>query len=88
MSKRQEKPYAARIAAMSKPKLTAEIERLLHISVTTDSEDETHLRECIAEDEKRGGTCYPAAVEKLNASLGYRRTGPTSFDLRESHATT
>jgi hypothetical protein len=86
MPKRQEKPYAAQVAAMSKPKLTNEIERLVRLDLAGEDAEEC-LRICIAEDETRGNVCYIAAIERVNTGLGYRRTGPTSFDLRETPLT-
>jgi hypothetical protein len=84
MNKRQEKPYAAHVAALSKPKLIAEIGGLLQASLSDDASVEDKITICIAEDDRRGGTCYPKAVEQFNQALGYREVAPGQFDLRET----
>lgn len=83
MKKRQEKPYAAHVAALTKPKLIAEIGGLLQTSLSDDTDVADKITICIAEDASRDGTCYPKAVEQFNQALGYRQVAPGQFDLRE-----
>lgn len=82
MPKRQEKPYAARIAALTKPKLIIEIGKLISSGVAGEDIDE-RLRICVAEDEKRGGTCYDKAIAQFNTALGWKETAPGCFDIRD-----
>lgn len=66
---------------MSDLTLTSEIGTL--VSAAIDGKDvEESLRLAQAEDEKRGGSCYPAAMKLYNESIGWKETAPRCFDIR------
>jgi hypothetical protein len=83
MKNRQEKPYVAHIATLTKPKLIAEIGAVLLSTHAEEAGAEEKLAICIAEDDRRGGTSYPKAVKLFNEALGYREIAPRQFDIRE-----
>ena len=66
---------------MTKPKLTAEIGKLIAAGIAETEDVAERLRICSAEDDKRGSKCYAAAIGKINEAMGYRITGPNSFDV-------
>jgi len=81
MKKRQEKPYAAQVAKMSKKRLAEEIGRLISLGTAEDTAE--RLSACILEDDNRGGTCYPAGVALFNKAIGLRQIGPNEYDMRD-----